>query len=181
MPRQWVGEVAGPLLLLPDSLLAEWSGINVPEYREVHARARWNPEELRASDYDRASDVQDEAAAVSVAYGEGLVLSGGLRPTTWQPTQWGGYVVRWEYADGEADVERALARIPSSLSWKPLGALAVVSTPSTLFNASEPGTDIVMPRLEIELAPGSYGVRWTMYDPDERTELTLVELRRSST
>ena len=108
-----MGEAAaGPLLLLPDSLLAEWSGIDVPEYRTVVATFRWNSKEPRACDYDTACDVQTEAQAVPVAHGEGLVLAGGLRPTTWMPRRWGGYLVRWEYADDETAVERALSAIP---------------------------------------------------------------------
>lgn len=180
MTRSWVGEVAGPLLLLPNNLLAEWSGIYVPEYRAVVARARWNPDEPRASDYDRASDVEAEVETISVAYGQGLVLSGGLRPTTWQPHGWGGYIVRWEYAEDEVAIERALSMIPDNVNWMPAGSFAVTSTPLTLFNASEPGTDIVMPRLDLALAPGAYEVRRAIYEPDEETRLTLVELRRTS-
>ena len=181
MTRIWVGEAAGPLLLLPDSLLPEWSGIDVPEFRTVVATFRWNAEEPRACDYDAACDVEAEAQAIAVAHGEGLVLSGGLRPTTWLARPWGGYVVRWEYAEDEPSVERALRTIPEDLTWEATGEFHVTSSPLTLFNSAEPGMDIVMPRLELELEPGVYAVRCALHEPDEETRLLLVALHRTST
>ena len=80
--REWVGQAAGPLLFLPEALLSDWSGIDVPEYRLVTASFRWNAKESRACDYDRACDIEDEVGVIDVGHGQGLVLSGGLRPTT---------------------------------------------------------------------------------------------------
>ena len=175
--RVWVGEAAGPLLLLPDSLLTDWSGIDVPEYRVVKASFRWNAEEPRACDYDRACDIAQEVGVIEVGHGHGLVLSGGLQPTTWLERQWGGLIARWVHAENDADMQAALAAIPEPLAWERKADFAVVSSPLVLFNSAEPGEEILMPRLTVELSPGLYEVRWANYTPDERTSLALVELR----
>lgn len=177
--REWVGEAAGPLLLLPEILLPGWSGIDVPEHRAVTATFRWNLEEPRASDYDRACDIEDEVGVIAVGHGQGLVLSGGLRPTTWLPRPWGGMVARWEYAENEGAMEAALAGIPEGLGWEPRGHVVVTSSPLVLFNSAEPGPEQVMPRLTVELVAGRYSVGWSRYEPDELTAIGLVALRRA--
>jgi hypothetical protein len=151
--RVWVGEIAGPLLLLPNCLLPEWSGIDVPEFRTVEATFRWNADEPRACDYDRACDMRDEVGVVPVGFGEGLVLSGGQRPTTWLPRSWGGIIARWEYGEGDDSVELALNGIPERLSWDWKTEFTTSSTPLEPFNSAEPGDERVMARLEIDLCP----------------------------
>ena len=178
----WVGQAcAGPLLLVPESLLPDWSGIDVPEYRIVTAKFRWKAEESRACDYDRACDVDDEAGVISVGHGEGLVIGGSLQATTWLPRLWGGLVARWEYAENENSMQDALTRIPASLAYEPHGEFNVGSSPLNLFNSAEPGDEIVMPRLSIELAPGQYDVGWARYTPDDVTSVGLIQLRRAHT
>lgn len=180
MEPTWVGEASGPLLLLPECLLPEWSGIDVPEYRAVTAEFRWNAEEPRACDYDRACDVEAAAGVIAVGYGEGLVLSEGLLPTTWIPRPWGGLLARWDYAESETACDRALARMTPNLDWAAIGTLSVVGSPSVLFNSAEPGLDIVMARLTVGLAEGRYAVRCARYEPDARTAFRIIELRRDT-
>jgi len=176
----WLDHAAGPLLLLPDSLLPEWSGIDVPDYRVVAARFRGNAEEPRASDYDRACDVGDYAGVIEVGYGFGLVLGDMPAATNWLPRPFGGILARWEYAESDRAMDAALACIPDSLTWTEKGNFTVVSSPLHLFNSAEPGDEAVLLRLAIPLAAGSYSVRWTRYAPDERTAASLIELRRAS-
>ena len=180
--RTWVGEAcAGPLLLVPDSLLSDWSGIDVPDYRVVTATFRWNAEEPRACDYDRACDIAEQVGVIAVGHGEGLVIGGSLQPTTWLSRPWGGVVARWEYAQNDESMERALTEIPPSLAYTPHGEFIVTTSPLTLFNSAEPGDEIVMPRLSIELAPGRYVIGWARYAPDELTAIGLVQLRPRAT
>jgi hypothetical protein len=177
--RTWVGTASGPMLLLPDSLLDEWSGIDVPASRTVRALFRWNLREARASDYDRACDVEDYAGVIPVGYGEGLVMTESLRATAWVPQPWGGYFVRRPKAIAAADAERVLAHLPAASSWTAVEPYVVVGTPLSLFNSAEPGMEQVMDRLQVELAPGRYEVRWTRPAPDA-SEIGVVELRRGS-
>ena len=178
--RTWLPNAAGPLLLLPESLLPEWSGIDVPDYRVVAATFRWNAKEERACDYDRACDVDDYAGVIDVGYGQGLVLGDVPASTAWLPRPFGGLLARWEHAESEGSMNAALEEIPESLPWVEQGMLSVVSSPLQLFNGAEPGDEAVLPRLTIELAPGTYRVRWARFAPDHATAASLIELRRAA-
>jgi hypothetical protein len=175
----WLPNDAGPLLLLPQDLLSDWSGIDVPEYRPVRATFRWNSQESRACDYDRACDVTDYVAAITVGHGEGLVLNDAPCQTAWLPRTWGGLLARWEYAENQRAMERALARIPSDLTWVSKGSVRLVGSPQELFNSAEPGMEPVLPRLKLEMPVGNYGVRWASYRRDAKTAVGLVEIRRA--
>jgi Immunity protein 21 len=175
----WLPNDAGPLLLLPEALLPDWSGIDVPDYREVSATFRWSSQEARASDYDRACDVNDYVAAIAVGHGEGLVLNDEPCATAWLPRPLGGLFARWEHADSARAMELALARIPGDLPWEPKGSVHLVGSPQELFNSAEPGVDPVLPRLKLEMPAGNYNVRWTLYRPDSSTAVGLIELRRA--
>jgi hypothetical protein len=171
---------AGPLLLLPESLLSEWSGIDVPAYRAISALFRWNAKEPRASDYDRACDVDDYVGVIAVGYGFGLVLGDVPASTRWMPEPAGGILARWEYAESEAEMNAALAAVPERLPWEDKGTFTVVSSPLQLFNSAEPGDEVILPRLPIELAAASYDVRWTRYAPAAQTAASLIKLHRAS-
>jgi hypothetical protein len=158
-------------------LLPDWSGIDVPTYRTVSAKFRWNSSETRASDYDRACDVDDYIGVLSVGHGEGLVLGDVPSATRWFQHESGIYLVRWEYAENDTSMEHALSSIPARLPWEHKGTFTVVSSPLELFNAGEPGMERLSARLRLELAPGSYDLWWTRYAPDERTAAGLIALR----
>jgi hypothetical protein len=178
--QTWIGEASGPLILMPECLLTEWSGIDVPDYRSVVAQFRWNAKEPRACDYDRACDVSAPAGVIPVAFGQGLVLSESLLPTTWLPRPWGGLLARWNYADSNDARDGALARVPEALAWEATEEFTVVDSPLTLFNSAEPGLDPVYPRLTIPSVAGPYRVRWAQYEPDDRTAFRIVELRSAA-
>jgi hypothetical protein len=168
-------------LLLPSTLLSEWSGIDVPQFRAVSATFRWNLKEDRASDYDRACDISDYVGVIPVGYGEGLVLNDNPCATAWLPTEWGGLLVRWEYAENDEAIQDALIRLPNTLAWEPKGTFHIVGSPQELFNSAEPGEEQVQPRLTLKMAEGMYSVRWVRHAPDASTAFGLIELRRVST
>ena len=170
---------AGPLILMPSILLREWSGIDVPPDRTVSATFRWNVEEPRASDYDRACDINDYAGVIPVGNGEGLVLNDAPSATAWMAREWGGLLLRWEYAEDDSAMEEALAEIPNELAWDSKGYFRILGTPQALFNSAEPGMEPVLPRLELELPEDVYEVRWVRYAPDVHTAVGLIELRRA--
>ena len=177
LPVVWLQNHAGPLLFLPVSLLPDWSGVDVPDYRPVSADFRWNLEESRACDYDRACDVNDYVAAIPVSHGEGLVLNDEPCATAWLPREWGGLFARWEYAESTHAMEAALSVIPDTLDWERKGDIGIVASPQSLFNSAEPGTEPVTPRLKIGLAQGRYDIRWARFQPDASTAVGLIELR----
>jgi hypothetical protein len=180
LEHTWLENAAGPLLLLPDSLLPAWSGIDVPEFRVVEARFRWSDREERACDYDRACDVDDYVGVVRVGHGEGLVLGDVPAATAWLPRPFGGFFARWEYAESEVQMNAVLEHIPEWLAWVDKGPFVIVSSPLQLFNSAEPGLEVVMSRIPVDLAEGTYNVRWARYAPNDSTALSLIELRRAS-
>ena len=175
---EWIESNGGPLLLLPESLLSAWSGVEVPsDGRVVEATFRSSPTASAASDYDRACDVTEWAAVLPVGAGWGLVLGDEPSPTSWHPTaERGGVLARWVFAASDAATERALAAVPSDLTWEALGDFPVVATPLLLFDSAEPGLVPLGARAQVTLAPGTYGVAHARYSPDPETEFTLVRL-----
>jgi hypothetical protein len=151
----------------------------VPDYRPVSATFRWSAEEARASDYDRACDVNDYVATIPVGHGEGLVLNDAPCATAWLPRPWGGLLARWEHANSVEAMERALAWIPGDLPWESKGSVCLVGSPQELFNSAEPGVEPVLPRLKLEMPAGNYTVRWALYRPDSPTAVGLIEVRRT--
>jgi hypothetical protein len=143
------------------SLLEAWEGTEEPEpYRGVEARSRWNPEGP-ATDYDRACDVTDLMGTVPVGGGEGLVLGDEPLATTWWPAEdiQGGFLVRWEYAQGDTIVRRWMSALPVLLSWEPGVRYHFDEGPLILFDSAEPGLESFGARLEITLAGGTYKVQ----------------------
>ena len=173
----WLRNEAGPLLLLPETLLPEWSGIDVPLYRTVSATFRWNSEESRACDYDRACDVSDYVGVIAVGHGEGLVLNDAPCATAWLPTRSGGILARWEHADSDDAMETALANIPNGLQWEPKGVFRIVGSPQVLFNSGEPGVERLQPRLMLHIPVGDYDVLWAHMAPSLATAAGLIQLR----
>jgi hypothetical protein len=114
---------------------------------------------------------------IRVGYGFGLVLGDEPAVTKWLPRPYGGMLARWEYAESEPAMNAALERIPESLVWAEKGPFTAVASPLQLFNSAEPGVEVLMPRLQIPLAAGSYRVRWARYAPDPHTAASLIELR----
>ena len=174
----WIQSNGGPLLLLPATLLTEWSGSEAPPAaREVVASFRWRPGGP-ATDYDRACDVSDYVGVIAVGAGEGLVLGEEPDPTTWLADGHGGILARWIHAPSGEEVAAALERVPMELSWELAGTFRVVGSPLVLFDAAEPGVEPLLPRLKLEVAPGLYAVAQVAYRPDAETALRLVRLQR---
>lgn len=175
----WITSNGGPLLLLPRSLLAHWSGVDAPsDGRVIEAQFRWNPDQP-ASDYDRACDVQGYTGVLAVGDGWGLVIGDEPNPVRWLPMSGGGIIVRWEFAPNDEAVEEAIGRVPQELPWQPEGEFRVVSSPLELFDSGEPGTGALMPRLAMDLTPGDYRVEQARYAPAPDIALHLVRLRHA--
>ena len=173
----WIESNGGPLLLLPEALLPSWSGTDAPSDRDVEATFRWQGSGP-ASDYDRACDVQDYVGVIPVGAGSALVLGDEPLPTRWISTPDGGLLARWIFAESDAAAEQALTRIPAELSWEPVGAFVVRSSPLRLIDSADGGSDLILPSARIEMQPGTYAVTWSRFAFDSETALLLVRLSR---
>jgi hypothetical protein len=158
---EWIQSNGGPLLLLPAELLRHWGG-------------------AATSDYERACAVREEIAELKVGNGVGLVLGVEPHQTAWVPRDDGGLLVRWVYAEREAEAWAAVASAregdvePSSVASLVGGA----SGRCILFDSADSGHDLRSAYLELSLAPGLYSVGTGTLSPGANVRLLVHRLRR---
>lgn len=177
MDTSWVASHGGPLLLLPQVLLAQWTGIKPS--RDENAKTtdfRWNSEQPEASDYDRACDVPGYTGVLRVADSWSLVIGDEPLPTRWIRREYGGLLVRWNFGPSDAAVERVIEELPEGLPWEEEEVFEVTSSPLVLFDSAEPGQEVLGPHAVIELVPGRYRIDQGMYTPESDLSLHLVRL-----
>ena len=142
------------------------------------AVARWRPGALRASDYDRACDVAEDAGLIAVEHGHGLLLSQSTRATAWLPNAVGGRFVRRMKTVDAALVERAAVDPPAAVVWHAAGDWEVRESRLVLFNSAEPGLEPLTPRMVLELAPATYAIRSARFTLAPGVEVGLIDLAR---
>jgi hypothetical protein len=159
----WVTSAGGPLLLLEESLLPYWNGIDT-------------------SDYERACSIRDYLGLLSVGQGQALVLGEEPMPTAWRPfiNEQGGMIIRWQWANDDNDVIESINKLQQPI-WENTGIiLSVSSDPLMLFDAACPGQDADCNKtgckLSINLTQGKYSIETAHYRPDENTALILHRL-----
>lgn len=158
---RWVESGGGPLLLLPEPLLAEWHGAEGPSTEHT--------------DYERACAVQDYLASIPVGRGVGLVLGDEPLTTAWLPARGGrgGTLVRWVHAPDDAAVLAALTEEVGAPMPGQAGVALPVRAPLVLFDSAYAGRDLPPDRLRIELPPGDYLVETLSLHPDPAVSLLL--------
>jgi hypothetical protein len=177
---EWIESQGGPLLVVEESLLLLWEGADAPsEGRLVQAESRASPAGI-PTDYDRACDVRRVIGQIEIGGHPSLVLAGEPLPSTWwpDPTQNGGTIVRWRYANSEDEIANALAGVSNELFMGQALHMSV-NEPLVMFDAAMPGHDIVSPHLRFEISHGQYAVQTATYEPDSSTSLLLHRFVRS--
>ncbi|MEV0535180.1 Imm21 family immunity protein [Kitasatospora sp. NPDC050463] len=159
---RWVESQGGPLVVVPGTVLAAWSGSA-------------GGDEL-ATDFDRACAVDGLIGVLPVGPSQALVLADEPASTAWLREQ--GVFVRWSAAESE---EALLGSVDAALlaaAWEP-EVIWQASGPVVLFDAAWTGEECRQEEhLRIDLAAGRYAVRAAYVEPDAQTWLTLVRLRR---
>jgi Immunity protein 21 len=166
----WIESNGGPLLLISREFLSLWQGIG----------ENWFTEDAVEADYDRACAVDDYAGLIDVGLGQGLVLGGEPLATTWFHPHVGDHrtqlLVRWMYADDEAQIRSSLETIPEDI-WEPVpGAFAIGAHLLYLFDSAFSGSEVgtaACPCLITELPNGLYTVFTGVFQPDDDTSLVL--------
>lgn len=163
----WISSGGGPFILLPDSLLKFWNGVFIEDQLVLDSRP---------TDYDRAGKIIEYAGILEVGPGSGIVLGEEPMLTAWQPFEEskGGIFIRWRWADSEQEVESHISRLPQDLAWENHGEIYFNERVFKLFDAAEPGLDIIGESLELELSPGTYTIGSCGYSPDSQTSVVLV-------
>jgi hypothetical protein len=179
----------GPLLLVPGENLLSWGGLAPPpDGRQIEAQFRWNGQAAPATDYDRACDVKEYVGLLDIGASQGLVLGDEPHGTTWHASvasdgsdDASGILIRWVYADTEADVIAALKHVPESV-WRDDGlVLCVGHEPLYLLDTAYAGGELEGDNyLTIHLPPGRYSIATAEYEPDSQTSLLLHRLTRMS-
>ncbi len=160
---RWLESGGGPLILVPRRHLLNWTGIQAPDGG--------------GSDYDRACEVTDEVALITVGEkGTGLVFGDEPFRTAWFADESGGLVIRWVYADSEAAVAEYLKN--ASLGEVLEDTRLSFATPGDclLFDSAEPGSDVRGDSIDIALHPGTYRIRSAIVNPSDEMRLVLHQL-----
>jgi immunity protein 21 of polymorphic toxin system len=189
----WMSSNGGPLLLVPGEYLSSWGGVCPPtDGRRIEATFRWDGPDSPACDYDRACDVDGYLALLEIGAGQGLVLGGDPMSTAWWPITFGdslvnggGILIRWFYANSDADVMAAVERVPEA-AWVDDGlALVVGQAPLYLMDSTSPGGELGQldklgtgdDHLTIDLPAGCYALATAIVEPVPHTSLVLHRLK----
>ncbi|MET7511892.1 immunity 21 family protein [Streptomyces sp. NPDC005480] len=158
---QWVESGGGPLIVVPVVALPSWSGGDGDR-----------PE----TDYDRACGVDGYAGLVTVGRSRALVLGDEPASTSFLPER--GVFVRWCAAESEEELLDSVDAALADAVWEPEQRWDVPGS-VFLFDSAWPGGELEPENhLRVELKPGRYGVRGTYVEPNPRTSLILVQVRR---
>lgn len=175
----WVSGDGGPLILMEQKYLANWEGCETPSNgRVVEANSRWGLEV--ATDYDLACDVEDYLGLINVGKGNALVLGGDELATTWFPLSENteGILVRCEYADSESEIIDFARSLLNEFRKDENIEFVVEDSMLVLFVAAESGDDNVYPRLEFNLAKGTYKIS-TIERENEQTSVICHRFRKT--
>ncbi|MET7287280.1 immunity 21 family protein [Streptomyces sp. NPDC005573] len=158
---EWVESGGGPLTAVPEAVLPFWSGADG---------------EGPATDYDRACDIDGDAALLPVGDGTALVLGGEPAATSYLPDH--GVLVRWSAANSEEELLAGAraglesAEWGSELRWR-------IPGPVVLFDSAWPGEGLAgAEHLRVPLEAGTYAVRAAYVQPEPETWIGLVRLTR---
>lgn len=168
----WVCNDGGPFLLIPQKHLQAWEGTVPPSNgRVVQAQFRYDPT-IPATDYDRACDVEDYLGLLAVGEGTALVLGDEPVMTAWLPKANGGILIRWRYANSEADILAALNSVgPEAFTDSGL-ELEIDDTRVILMSACDRNQDFIYGFVEITIEPAKYRIFTSEY-VNESTAILL--------
>jgi hypothetical protein len=161
---QWIESGGGPLVLVPQTRLDRWCGVDCRSIDDM-------------SDYDRACEVVDDVAVIRVADTEILVLGDEPFRTTWLPNKKGGLLVRWVYADREDSLSELLSDPSISEALSASGVSFMTPGTCLLFDSAEPGDDIRGDSMALALEPGTYAVASAIVNPSAEVRLVIHQLR----
>jgi hypothetical protein len=158
---EWVEPGGGPLVVVPEAVLAFWTGADGGE---------------AASDHDRACDVDGHVGLLPVGDATALVLGDEPAATAFLPGP--GAFVRRRAAHAEAELLDSVPAALDAAEWEPEVSWEVPG-PVVLFDAAWPGDGLARTgHVRVDLAPGRCAVRAAHVRPGPETWLGLVQVRR---
>jgi hypothetical protein len=157
---KWLESTGGPLVLIEQAFLPYWHG--------------YEPINTGVTDYERACKIADYLGTIKVGPGYGVVLGEEPFSTTWwQPDEnRAGLLVRWVYADNEAEVLEAVRSV-STNKWLTMDIeIEMGAGDLVLFDSASAGSAIDS-SITIRLTPGTYRAQTLHYNPNENISLIL--------
>lgn len=176
--QHWIESGGGPLLFVSRDLIGFWEGArDVAPFREANADSRWR-QGGKATDYDRACDIDDLIGVIGVGPGTALVLGDEPLPTTWIAEKTGGgTLVRWVAADDDESALALAHEASAGADWAPGPLLEVADQPLVLFDSAIAGDERPRDELEVVLSAGRYRVYTArMQGDDGEAEVLLHRL-----
>lgn len=157
-------------ILLPEGLTSAWEGTKPPsDGRVIDAKFRSDPTKA-SCDYDRACDVEESIAPITVGSGTGIVISEAPL-LTWVPQRSGGcLVLALAWSDLSDDLAlQAVAQTPTAAFGAPSFTFDSPDSRLVLFAAADTyGSQFGYGHLGIDLPAGSYRVTTAEWKQDAR-------------
>ncbi|GMA98779.1 Imm21 family immunity protein [Pelosinus sp. IPA-1] len=169
---KWIECDGGPHLLLEKRLVPHWMGTTDIQ------------DDDKATDYDRACNIEDYIGIIPVSNGCGLVVSEDVAKSTWIASEDGngGFLVVLNYIGDDVDeslIVNKIRTVDRSLFEATNLQFSVQDNYVYLFAACDCGPEWLYGCAEIQLKPGIYSIDTIdSYDFDE-CSFRIHRLRRS--
>lgn len=165
---RWIESLGGPLLLVPESVLDQWSG------SEGKSASHLFP-----NDYEWACSLTDYLAPIEVGGATALVLGDEPLPTAWVSQPTGGFFARWSYCPDDAHAAAVLQTVPKGSELLEEVQFGVESTAFRLVDAAETGSSLQQENVTVSPTIGSYSVQTFEFEPDEESSFRTHRLCRT--
>ncbi|MBI4854578.1 MAG: hypothetical protein HY819_22495 [Acidobacteria bacterium] len=182
---KWINSSGGPLVLIPKHLSYFWMGYYFNLNDSLVSPFEITSEELTnlhlatsKTDYDRACEIEEYLAPIRVDSGIGLVITGEICPTSWWQEEFGGMLVRINYASDANKMPNYLTNLPDSIWEKENFCFDLQDDHLLLFDSVEYGKDI-SDLLEITLQPSNYQIFTANYSPNSETALIIHKFTKA--
>lgn len=168
---KWISSLGGPLILMERNALSDWHG---SEDERDYAKNN------HLTDYDRAGEISDYLGVIEVSDSKALVLPMPNETTSVPIDPEHVLIARWIWAESEGDVRETLQKLELEQPWVDSGVmLNFDSGDLILFDSVYSGRD-VFDSINISVKPGTYSVSTLSYQPNNATNLFMIELQRTT-
>ncbi len=162
---KWISSMGGPLVMMGKEDSQVWKGA-APSGMDSH--------------YQQACNVNGLWGVIQVEDHTAIILGDEPAQTTWIPfdNKSGGTLVRWIYAENEAEAAKHLEKMPES-NWVTDGTINITAELMYVFDSVETVKEALQTEnlLTVSLKIGAYEMLTQEYKPDEKTHLRLHQFR----
>jgi hypothetical protein len=177
---KWIDSGGGPLVLIADSNIKNWSGaLNRSAYLQnkiEEANDCLNPEE---ADYGKACSINGYLGKVDIENDNALVLGDeSMSATKFISVDGKNTLARWCYGDDEVFVDDYLQKLhlDTVKSWQDPVNFKISGNQQYLFDSAHCFADLSKEygqHLLLHIEAGEYIIWTAVIDPDENTQLVL--------